>query len=140
MNYTFLKEPVPSVDREKIAAAIQELEGKYHMTFPQTFREYAMACDRAKIKLQQLLVNGYSCEVFQIVPICGEGLTFAGVVENDRQDGFISPHFYPLASDRGGDYYYWDDETGKVYLVRSDDVDTPFEVSASVRDFFALFH
>lgn len=136
--FDFLVDSAPKANKFQIEKEIQRITAKYGVTFPQDFYNYASAYDGTKINLCIFKVNGYICEVSKIVPICGDGLTFEKIVNNDRADGFICEHFYPLAANRGGDIYYWDAETGAIYLVLTDDIENPFKVCNSVREFFEL--
>lgn len=140
MMFSFVQEPAVKAERERVDTEIRNLENKYKIRFPEVLRKYCLEFDGARIKLQRLEIRGYSCEVSGIVPICGDGLSFEKIVENDRADGFISEDFYPLAADRGGDIYYWDAESEHVYLMLADDIENPFLVSDSVSDFFGLLH
>ena len=138
MMFDFLADPASKADKLQVEKEIQRITAKYEVTFPQDLYNYALAYDGAKINLCIFKVNGYTCEVSKIVPICGDGLTFEKIVNNDRADGFISERFYPLAADRGGDIYYWDAWSGAIYLVLTDDIENPFKVCNSVREFFEL--
>lgn len=138
--FSFVQEPAVKAERETVDTEIRKLENKYKIKFPEVLRKYYLGFDGARIKLQRLEIRGYSCEVSGIVPICGDGLSFEKIVENDRTDGFISEDFYPLATDRGGDIYYWDAKSEHVYLMLADDIENPFLASNSVADFFELLH
>ena len=140
MMFSFIQEPAVKAEWEMVDAEIRKLEDKYKVKFPEILRKYYLEFDGARIKLQKLKIRGYSCEVSSIVSICGDGLTFEKIVKNDRADGFIGENFYPLASDRGGDIYYWDAESERVYLMLADDIENPFLISSSVANFFELLH
>ena len=135
--YKFIKEN-KMVDKNVVETAINQIEKKYKITFPKLFKDYALSFDGAKIALSSFVVHGYACEVAKIIPICGAGLTFEKIVDNDRSDGFISDSLYPLASTRGGDLYYWNDINGAVYLLLADDIENPFRICDSIEQFFAL--
>lgn len=115
---------------------IGELEKKYSVVFPEILNEYYFKYDGEKIDLAAITVNGYKCEVAKIVPIISEKMDFEVIADNDRADGFIPEEYYPIARDRGGDYYYWDAKTGEVYLVLVDDFENPFKVADTVEEFF----
>lgn len=119
---------------------IEAIEAKYSIVFPEIVKSFYLDYDGNKIKLCRLEVEGYSCEVAKIIPINGSGLTFEKIVENDREDGLVSSDLYPIAGDRGGDLYYWSSKTGRVYLVLSEDIENPFEISKTVKDFFELLN
>lgn len=117
---------------------ISRVEKKYSIEFPSTLKNFYLDYDGNKINLCKLNIGGYSCEVSKIIPINANGLTFEKIVDSDRADGFVEKDFYPLAGNRGGDFYYWSSKTGKVYLVLADDIENPFVVSSNVEAFFAL--
>lgn len=137
MMYNFIK-TIAYPDKAEVAKAIGDIESKYGIVFPAKYREYAICYDRSLVTPVSLNVNGYICEVAKIIPLCGDGLTFEKIVENDRDDGIISNSLYPIAANRGGDIYYWDCSLGAVYLLLSDDIENPFKISNSVEEFFAL--
>lgn len=137
MMYDFIK-TIVHPNKVEIEKTIECIEHKYGILFPAKYREYAICYDRSLLTPVSLNVNGYVCEVAKIIPLCGDGLTFEKIVENDRDDGFISNSLYPIAANRGGDTYYWDCNLGAVYLLLSDDIENPFKISNSVEEFFAL--
>lgn len=115
---------------------INALEKRYSINFPEELKEYYSLYNGEKIILSKFDVNGYECEVAKVVPVVADKMSFESIVENDRADGFIPQNFYPLARDRGGNLYYWEANTQKVYLVFSDDYENPFKVAESIKDFF----
>ena len=117
---------------------ITRIEKKYSIVFPLMLKNFYLGYDGNKINLCKLNIDGYPCEVAKIIPINASGLTFEKIVDNDRADGFIDKDFYPIASNRGGDFYYWSTKTGKVYLVLADDIENPFVVSSSIEAFWGL--
>lgn len=136
--YKFLREPSSKVDTEKIEKTVQGLERKYGISFPSAVKDYALEADGASIKLCCFEIDGYVCEVSKIIPVCNGNLTFEKIADNDRVDGFISPSLYPLASNRGGDFYYWDANSDAVYLIFADDIENPFKICSSTEEFFNL--
>ena len=134
--YNFLKETTKH--NHTAISDITRIEEKYSIKFPSILKNFYLDYDENKINLCKFNVDGYSCEVAKIIPLNANGLTFEKIVENDRADGFIDKDFYPIASNRGGDFYYWSSKTGKVYLVLADDIDNPFVVSSNVETFFSL--
>lgn len=116
---------------------ISILEEKYHIKFPDELKEFYYKYDGEKINVVIADMNGYECEIAKMVPIIADKMNFEAIVENDRKDGFIPPNLYPVARDRGGNYYYWDNDTEKVYLLIVDDIDHPFMVANSLKEFFS---
>lgn len=117
---------------------IKRIEEKYFIEFPSILKEFYLNYDGNKINLCIFKVDGYECEVAKIIPLNTSGLTFEKIVDNDRADGFISEDLYPIASNRGGDFYYWNAKNGKVYLVFNDDIDNPFFVTEDIEAFFNI--
>lgn len=134
--YKFVKgtegEHLKSLDK------ISELEKKYSIKFPKSLKEYYFKYDGEKINVCIITINGYDCEIAKIVPIIAEKMNFEAITDNDKADGFIPMNYYPLARDRGGNYYYWDSKTGEVFLLLVDDFENPFKVADSVDDFLIM--
>lgn len=115
---------------------ITELEKKYHIKFSEELKDYYYKYDKESINLSIIEIDGYECEIAKIVPIVAEKMDFETIVDNDKADGFVPDNLYPIARDRGGNYYYWNAETENVFLVFVDDIDNPFKVADSIKDFF----
>ena len=138
--YPFLTDAQASSPDEiaKNAARIKSLESKYDISFPDELKTYYTHYDGKKIKLCTFQVGNAEYEVSKIVPVGGDGLTFEKIVDNDREDGFISCEFYPLASNRGGDLYYWELGSKNIFLIYGDDVEHPHYICQNISDFFEL--
>ena len=117
---------------------IISMEQKYGISFPDVLRDYYIHYNCYKISLCVFRINNNEYEVAKIIPLDGDTLTFEKIVDNDRADGFISSNFYPLASNRGGDLYYWDCNTQNLFLVYADDVEHPISICHSITEFFKL--
>lgn len=129
----------PAADNEEsVRTVMKRLEEKYDIAFPPVLREFYEQHDGQKIALCIFQVNGYECEVSNLISLCAGRMTFERIVDNDREDGFISPSLFPLAMDRGGNIYYWQKGTEKVFLLLSDDIEDPFPVADSIQAFFDL--
>ena len=63
---------------------------------------------------------------------------YSSTIKNDREDGIIDEHLYPLARNEGGDYFYWDVRDENVYMIYCDDVENPVWVCDSIKAFFDL--
>ncbi len=124
--------------KNDIRSDINRIEKKYDIMFPDILRNYYENYDGAKINTVIFDINGYECEVAKMVSLVDESLPFEMIVDNDKEDGFLADTFYPIARDRGGNYYYWDSVTYEVYLVLNDDCDNPFRVAKSVEQFFEV--
>ena len=138
--YSFLAETGTSAPEvtSRNAALVKATEAKYNISFPEELKEYYTQYDGRKIKLCVFQAKNNEYEVSKIIPLGGDGLTFGKIVDNDREDGFISPCFYPLAANRGGDVYYWDTDSQSVFLIYADDVERPRNICQSVSAFFEL--
>ena len=134
--YSFVIGPEDSHDDS--VDKIHDLEKKYKIKFPEVLVEYYSKCDGNPIILSKITIDGYECEIAKIVPIISDKMSFEDIVDNDRVDGFLPTNFYPIARDRGGDYYYWDSKTEVVYLILVDDYENPFKVSDSINAFFEM--
>ncbi len=120
-----------------IKKQIKDLEKAFSIRFPDELSAFYKECEGEKVHLCALDIDGYKCEVAEFVPLTGKGLTFEKIVQNDRTDGFLSASLYPIARDRGGNYYYWDSNTEEVFLLLNDDYDNPFKVANNISDFFS---
>ncbi len=105
---------------------IEELEKSFDIRFPDELKSFYNSYEGNKIHLCILDIEGYKCEVAEFVPLAGDGLTFEKIANNDRNDGFLSKTLFPIARDRGGNFYYWDSNTEEVFLLLNDDYDYPF--------------
>ena len=81
------------------------------------------------------VLHNYECGFAKMSPLISDGLSFEKIVDDDRTDGFIPSSYYPIARDRGGNLYYWDATTEKVYYVLNDDIEDPFLVFQDLDDF-----
>lgn len=125
-------------NEEAVCTAMDQLEAKYNIAFPPVLREFYRQHDGQKIALCKLQVNGYRCEVSELVPLCSGQITFEWIADNDRKDSFISAALFPLATDRGGNTYYWHKDTEQIFLLLADDIENPFLVADSIQAFFDL--
>lgn len=135
---SFLISQLTINNEEAVCTVMERLEAKYDISFPPVLREFYRQHDGQKIALCKFQVNGYWCEVSSIVSICAGRMTFERITDNDREDGFISSLLFPLAMDRGGNLYYWQKDTEKIFLLFSDDIENPFLVTSSIQAFFDL--
>lgn len=118
-----------------IGQEIDMIEKKYNISFPKELKMFYLENDCTTFKAFSFFVGNYECGFAKMIPIISEGLSFEKIVDGDRSDGFIPESYFPIARDRGGNLYYWDDHTGKVYFVLNDDIENPFLVFSKVSDF-----
>lgn len=115
-----------------------EIEKKYNVTFPPILREYYLKFNGAKIKLCQFEIEGFEYEISELVPLKYGYCCWEKVKENDLQDGLIAENLFPIANNRGGDYYYWDKNTEEIYLIYCDDIEEPIQICESIQRLFDL--
>ena len=134
--YRFIKEQYS--DRLIKNDEITRIEKEFNVKFPTILREYYQNFNGAKIKLCQFEVDGDEYEISELVPLKYGYCCFEKVKENDIQDGIIEETFFPIANNRGGDYYYWDKNTERIYLIYCDDIEEPIQICESIQELFEL--
>ena len=125
-------------DPAETKAAIGRLEEKYGIQFPDALKELYAECETGRIKLCVFSIGGVVCEVSALTHIVTNNLCFEKIADWDRSDGFLPGTFYPLAADRGGNTYYWDSTSGKVYLSFPENIKNPFLIAGSTQEFIEL--
>ena len=134
--YSFMKK---MKDDEKITIEdIAEIEKTFSFQMPEILKEYYLANNGASIHRCIFSVDGYEVEVAKLVELKYGYLPLEKIIEMDRKDGFISPNMIPIARNSGGDYYYWDSKSGKVYLFLCDSIENPIWICQNVEEFFSL--
>ena len=134
--YSFIKK---MKDDEKITIEdIAEIEKTFSFQMPEILKEYYLANNGASIHRCIFSVDGYEVEVAKLVELKYGYLPLEKIIEMDRKDGFISPNMIPIARNSGGDYYYWDSKSGKVYLFLCDSIENPIWICQNVDEFFSL--
>ena len=134
--YSFIKK---MKDDEKITIEdIEEIEKTFSFQMPEILKEYYLANNGASIHRCIFSVDGYEVEVAKLVELKYGYLPLEKIIEMDRKDGFISPNMIPIARNSGGDYYYWDSKSGKVYLFLCDSIENPIWICQNVEEFFSL--
>ena len=134
--YSFIKK---MKDDEKITIEdIAEIEKTFSFQMPEILKEYYLANNGASIHRCIFSVDGYEVEVAKLVELKYGYLPLEKIIEMDRKNGFISPNMIPIARNSGGDYYYWDSKSGKVYLFLCDSIENPIWICQNVEEFFSL--
>ena len=136
--YAFIEKANTEIDSGLVESEISALEGEYGIVFPPVLKDYYTAFDASEIKVCVILTDEYEFEVSDIIPICGEELTFREITNENREDGWISKDFYPLAMNEGGDLYYWSTQSGYVFFLPNDHIEHPVKVCNSIGEFFYL--
>ena len=104
--YGFVKEK--SENTHISSCEVLEIENKYNINFPTMLKEYYLQHNGDKIRLCIFTVDEEEFGVAKIVELKYGNCSFEKIVKNDREDGIIDEHLYPLARNEGGDYFYWD--------------------------------
>ncbi len=117
---------------------IIRIEKEFNVKFPTILREYYQYFNGAKIKLCQFEIDGYEYEISELVPLKYGYCCLERVKENDLQDGIIEENLFPIANNRGGDYYYWDKNTERIYLIYCDNIEEPIQICGSIQGLFEL--
>lgn len=122
---------------------IAKVENKFGIKFPMALKNFYFKYNAAEISLCKFTSTLLQDEIFEvhvIYPIkytpYENGAIFEKVISGDRIDGFISSNLIPFAEDRGGNRYYCDEKTDKVYFIPSDDIDNPLMICERISDFF----
>lgn len=134
--YGFVKEK--SENTHISSCEVLEIENKYNINFPTMIKEYYLQHNGDKIRLCIFTVDEEEFGVAKIVELKYGNCSFEKIVKNDREDGIIDEHLYPLARNEGGDYFYWDIRDENVYMIYCDDVENPVWVCDSIKAFFDL--
>ena len=77
-------------------------------------------------------------EVAKLVELKYGFLPLEKIIEMDREDGFIPSEMIPVARNSGGDFYYWNGQSGQVYLYLCDSIDEPVLICENLDEFFSL--
>lgn len=127
--YRFIREN----NGKKIAEKdIEAIEKKYNFSIPKVLKDFYLEYNDCKVYLCLFYVEEYEYEVLQ----------FSSLKDMDETkelfDEFLPARFVPFAYDEGGDYFFWNSENGKVYMIRSDDIETHQLVCGSIEEFFEI--
>lgn len=126
-------------DDEKISIDdVLEIEQRFGFKMPEILRDYYLMYNGASIYNCVFSIDGYEVEVAKLVELKYGVLPLEKIIEMDREDGFIPSNMIPVARDSGGDYYYWNDQSGQVYLYLSDCIEDPILICENLEEFFAL--
>ena len=118
---------------------IKFIESKYNIKFPQSLFNYYLNYPESKIENVQFKLNGFLLDVAELISIKNDDKFSLNYVYNTgKNDGWIPDNFYPFAHDSGGNFYFWNSQNDKVFIIFNDDVDHPYVVCDSVDNFFKL--
>lgn len=105
---------------------------------PKSLEEFYLKYDGASIYLILFQIDGYEYEVSKILPLFDGECSVYEFYKMDREDGIIRDTLIPFARNRGGDYYYWDTNDYKVYILYGDDIENEILISDTMDGFFEL--
>lgn len=126
-------------DDEKISIDdVLEIEQRFGFKMPEILRDYYLMYNGASIYNCVFSIDGYEVEVAKLVELKYGVLPLEKIIEMDREDGFIPSNMIPVARNSGDDYYYWNDQSGQVYLYLSDCIEDPILICENLEEFFAL--
>ena len=126
-------------DDEKISIDdVLEIEQRFGFKMPEILRDYYLMYNGASMYNCVFSIDGYEVEVAKLVELNYGVLPLEKIIEMDREDGFIPSNMIPVARNSGGDYYYWNDQSGQVYLYLSDCIEDPILICENLEEFFAL--
>lgn len=114
-------------------ADILEFQRKFDIELPADIKSFYLKYHGCK---NYLCTFGKSeeYELSRFLKLTGKN-SVEDIKENENEDGFISDRMIPFAMDRGGDYYYWNANDLKIYIIRSDEIETPICLSNSFKEF-----
>lgn len=119
---------------------IQKVEECLGIEIPLILKKFYCNYNGAKITLCKFYVDDYEYEISEIIPLKYGKSCFEEVIRNDRQDEIIPSNMLPIANNRGGDYYYWDMLSEKVYLFYCDDIENPIYICKSIEKLFEIMN
>ena len=126
-------------DDEKITIEdIAEIEKAFSFQMPEILKEWYLANNGASIHRCIFSVDGYEVEVAKLVELKYGYLPLEKIIAMDRKYGLILPNMIPIARNSGGDYYYWDSKSGKVYLFLCNSIENPIWICQNIEEFFSL--
>lgn len=135
--YKFIKEQHNEckIGREDICS----LEENFDIKLPFEMAEFYLQYNGAEIYLSQIEKGTM---IFQVDAFYSIKCSFSPklptvdtLIKWDRMDGFIAQKMIPFAKDQGGDSYYCDSISGEIYIIRSEDIDTPVKICDTFTEF-----
>lgn len=120
---------------------ICSLEKKFDIRLPIEMAEFYIQYNGLEIYLSKIEIN---TTIFQIDSFYSIKYSFSNklptidtLIEWERMDGFVNPKMIPFAKDQGGDSYYCDSVSGEIYIIQSDDIDTPIKICDTFTEFLS---
>ena len=113
-----------------------ELEKKYCIQFPKTFKDFYLKNNGLKIHLCTI---NEQYEVNTFLPLRG-GFSIESVKDDENVDGFIPCTMIPFAYDRGGDLYFLNVLDNAIYSIRGETIDRHVLIANSFKDFIEILN
>ena len=134
--YSFIKK---TKDDEKVTIDdVLDIESRFGFKMPEILKDFYLMYNVSSIYPCVFSIDGYEVEVAKLVELKYGFLPLEKIIETDRTDGFIPFDMIPVASNSGGDYYYWNNQSGQVYLYLSDSIEDPIWICENAVEFFSL--
>jgi hypothetical protein len=134
--YSFIKK---TKDDEKVTIDdVLDIESRFGFKMPEILKDFYLMYNGSSIYPCIFSIDGYEVEVAKLVELKYGFLPLEKNIETDRTDGFIPFDMIPVARNSGGDYYYWNNQSGQVYLYLSDSIEDPIWICENAVEFFSL--
>lgn len=133
--YNFLKSgnPFPISIKD-----IEEIEKNFNIKFPIQLRNFYLSYNAIDIDVCIIKVNENKYEVAKIIPLKTGKNSFEDLKTDELIDKIIPESFMPFARDRGGAYYYWDNNNSGIYIIYPDFIEQPILICYTISEFFSL--
>lgn len=136
--YKFIREM--REERQVNDEDIRKVEEDWNVRFPAVLKDYYLNYNGASIKLCTFYVNGALHEISDMVPLRYGELCLEKLIKDNRRDAFIPNNMIPVANNQGGDYFYWDTSSGKVFVIFWDSIDNPIPICNSLEEMFDIMN
>lgn len=129
---TFIKKIKNAISQNEL----EKIEKDYKIRFPEILRSYWLTYGDSAIKRCCFIGRDFQTD---LSAICSP-MESMEVIKLGKENNWLPDNFYPIAHDSGGNYYCWNSEDNKVYLLFDDDIDNPFVFCDSVEELFNLMN
>lgn len=135
--YKFIREVGSPFTKEMI----YNLEKSFNVIMPESLKRYYLSHGNSKINTIQFETNKIYCDIASFVSIDPDAtLSFYKILSYGKEDEWIPDNFYPFAYDSGGNYYFWNSNDYRVYIIYSDNIEKPYLIADSMCSFFNLIN
>ena len=119
---------------------IRNIEDTLKIKFPVVLRDYYLHYNGAEIKEIVFYTDDFEHEVSCVLPLKHRNDCIERMIEIDRKNGYIPDNMIPIASDDGGDLFYWDTLTENVYAYYDDNIENPIYICSGIKAFFDIMN